>query len=275
MRLKEVLKKKVSKKEQALVRGSFDVIGQIALIEIPDALKKKQKIIANAVLSQNPAIKSVFKKVGAHKGRFRIQKVVWLAGAKKTESLHKESGVILKLDVAKCYFSPRLVSERLRIANLVKPGERILVLFSGVGPYTFVLAKHSPASNIVSIEKNPIAHKYAIENRRINKISVDKVQVFCGDVKKQVPLLKEKFDRIIMPLPKGGDLFLELVLSKIKKKGMIHLYQFAQEGEEGACVQKILEKCSKSKCVCRVVRSVKAGQSAPRTYRFCFDIEIE
>lgn len=274
MRLKEVLGKKLSAKEQLFLRVSFDTVGNIALIEIPDELKRKQKLIATAVLSQNPAIHSVFKKVGAHAGKFRTQKIVWLAGKKTTETVHKESGVLMKLDVEKCYFSPRLVSERLRIAQAVKKGENVLVLFSGVAPYVLVLAKHSSAKKIVAVEKNPVAHKYAVENLVLNKIPADKLVLLRGDVEKKVPVLKEKFDRVVMPLPKESSLFLEMVLPKLKKNGIIHLYQFANETEFGVCAQKIVEKCVSLGYSCKVLRVVKAGQSAPRTYRVCIDLEI-
>jgi hypothetical protein len=43
-----------------------------------------------------------------------------MSGEKRTETTHKENGVNIKLDVEKCYFSPRLSQERLRIAKLVK-----------------------------------------------------------------------------------------------------------------------------------------------------------
>lgn len=275
MRLKDVLGKKLSAKEQLFLRASFDTVGNIALIEIPAELRKKQKLIANAVLAQNPAIKSVFKKVGAHKGKFRTQKLVWLAGKKTTETIHKESGALMQLDVVKCYFSPRLVGERLRIARLVKPGEKVLVLFSGVAPYALILAKHSPAKKIVAIEKNPVAHKYAVLNQGLNKVPAERLVLLRGDVKKKMPALKEKFDRIIMPLPKESELFLELVLSKLKKKGMIHLYQFANEAEFGVCAQKIVKKCLSLGYSCQVLRVVKSGQSAPRTYRVCIDLEVK
>lgn len=269
-----MLVKKFSKKELSFLRGGFDTVGSIALIEIPAELKKKQKIIANAVLSQNPAIKSVFKKVGGHKGKFRTQKLVWLAGEKISETVHKESGVLIKLDVAECYFSPRLVSERLRISNLVNPNEKVLVLFSGVGPYSLVLARHSPAKKIVSVEKNPVAHRYAVENLQLNKISEDKLILLKGDVKKIVPSLRQKFDRIVMPLPKESDLFLDVVLSKTKKNSVIHLYQFSNESEFNCCAEKIVRKCASFGYFCEIVRIVKAGQSAPRTYRICIDLKI-
>ena len=46
MKLREALKGKLTKKEVAHLRAAFDIIGSIAIIEIPDELIKKEKIIA-------------------------------------------------------------------------------------------------------------------------------------------------------------------------------------------------------------------------------------
>jgi tRNA (guanine37-N1)-methyltransferase len=43
MDLKESLKGKLTKKELESLKTSFDVIGDVAIIEIPDELKKKEK----------------------------------------------------------------------------------------------------------------------------------------------------------------------------------------------------------------------------------------
>src|SRR3989338_8338391 len=220
--LKQLLAHKLTKKELSIFRGSFDVIGTIALVEIPKQLEKKEKLIATAVQSLNPHIKTVAKKIGAHTGKYRRQKISFILGEKTKITEHKESNVRLHLNVETCYFSPRLASERLRIASLVKPREKVLVLFSGIGPYPLVIAKHSPAQNITGIELNPAAHTFAQENILLNKSS-QKVQLLHGDVRTILPHLKGTFDRIIMPLPKTGELFLDVVFPKIKKGGMIHL----------------------------------------------------
>lgn len=271
--LKELLAKKLAKKELALLRASFDIIGSIAIIEVPRELIKKQKIIAAAVLSLNPYIKTVAKKSGGHTGRYRRQKLFILAGEKTKVTEHKESGLRMKLNAETCYFSPRLVTERMRIASLVKPGEKVLVMFSGIAPYPLVLAKHSPAKKIVGIEMNPEAHKYAVENIALNKLQ-HKIMLYKGDVKKILPELSEKFDRIIMPLPKTGEEFLDTALAKIKKKGTIHLYQFAEENKFAEAEQKVLKECKQLNRKCTILQIVKAGQHAPRVFRVCLDVEV-
>ncbi|MBI2564849.1 tRNA (guanine-N1)-methyltransferase [Candidatus Woesearchaeota archaeon] len=271
--LKEALKKKLSKKELNELKTSFDIIGDIAVIEISETLEKKEKLIANTLLNLVKNIKTVFKKSGGHYGRYRRQKLVFLSGEKKTETVHRESNVQIKLDVLKCYFSPRLSHERLRIANQIKKNENVLVMFSGVAPYPLVLAKNSPVNKVFGIEVNPVAHKYAVENVIKNK-QENKISLINGDVKKVIPLIKEKFDRIIMPLPKTSEEFLPIAFFVSKPKTLIHYYSFYPEEEIDSAKKNILTICKKSKVSCKILNIVRAGQSAPRIYRYCFDILI-
>ncbi|MCX8147126.1 MAG: 50S ribosomal protein L11 methyltransferase, partial [Candidatus Woesearchaeota archaeon] len=227
MKLKELLKEKLTEKEISLLRASYDTVGSIAIMEIPKELEKKEKIIANAIMQLNKNIKTVAKKSGVHEGKLRTRKVKIIAGEKTKETEYKENGVRLKFDIEKVYFSPRLSTERKRIAGLVKRGESVLVMFSGCGPYICVIAKNSKAKEVYGVEINPIGHKYAEENVRINKIS--NAKLFLGDVREIVPRLSKKFDRIVMPLPRGAENFLDVALNAIKKNGTIHFYDFEEE----------------------------------------------
>tara|TARA_Y100000310_G_scaffold294764_2_gene325515 strand:+ start:4873 stop:5691 length:819 start_codon:yes stop_codon:yes gene_type:complete len=268
--LKNYLKKKFTKKELALVRNAFDIVGDIAILEIPRELNKKQKIIAKAVLDLHNNVKAVYKEVGGRKGKLRLQKLQWLAGEKRTETICRENGVSLKLDVAKVYFSPRIASERKRIYQQVKKGEKVLVMFSGAAPYVIEIAKYANAT-VYGIEVNKAAHKYAVENLKLNKIDA---KLFCGDVRKVLPKLK-KFDRIAMPLPKGAGSYLELAFKHVKRNGIIHFYDFLPEEEiPSAAIKKITASAKKAKKKIKVKKTVKCGQLAPRAYRVCVDFKV-
>lgn len=258
--------------EQTLVKRSFDSVGDIAILEIPLVLTKKQKEIGKQFLREHPFFKAVFKKGGGHGGKFRVQKLVHLAGEKRTITEHKESGLRMRVDVAKAYFSPRISTERLRIAQLVKPGEHVLVLFGGVGPYALVIAKHSKAAHIVSVELNPAGHKYAKENIALNKLT--RVEAVKADAKRWLAAAVEKFDRIIMPLPMSAHLFLPDALRVAKKNAIIHYYAFAPEDNLSAPAEHVKAACKAKKRVCVVERVVKAGQSKPREFRVCLDVRV-
>jgi len=267
--LKQALKSKLTKKELSLVPSSFDTIGNIALFtSFPKELKNKEKLISEQLLKQNKNIETVAKKINQFSGKYRLQKIKILAGKKTKETIHKENGIKLKLDIEKTYFSPRTGSERLRIAKLVKNNESILVMFSGVAPFPLVIEKNSNPKEIYAIETNPSANTYAKENLLLNKSK--KIKLIKGDVSKELPNLKSKFDRIIMPLPKSADSYLEIALKKLKQKGTIHFYDFSQKKDfPKTSLDKIKKYCKKFK----VIKKVLCGQYSPYTYRVCIDFQ--
>lgn len=182
---KDELKKYFSLDEIKRLKTAYDVVGSIAILEIDDEFKDRQEKIANIILNQNKNIKTVLKKSDIHKGVFRTQAMTYLAGINTKVTTYLENGVKIKLNVEDVYFSPRLATERKRIANLVKPNEEIIELFSGCAPYSLVIAKKTFAKNIYGIELNPKGHIYGCESIAINK--VQNVKLFCGDVRKLLP----------------------------------------------------------------------------------------
>ena len=227
--LEDSLRSKLTPEEFGLIVKSFDVIGDIAIIEIPKKLEKKEKLIAASLLSIHRNVKSVFKKLGPMEGVYRTRKLKFLTGEGKTVTEYKENNCRFRLDVAKVYFTPRLSFERKRIAEQVKPGERILALFAGVGPFPIVIAKMQPQVKIHAVELNPDAFKYMEENIRLNRMQ-EMITPILGDVKDIIP---KKFvnsaDRILMPLPKGAEKFLGEAFLAARKNCIIHFYHFASE----------------------------------------------
>lgn len=272
MKLKEYLRGKLNEKELEFVPGSYDIVGDIAIFnEIPKELIKKEKLIGNSLLKLHKNIRVVCKKVGKYSGKYRTPKLKVIAGENRKETDHVENEVRLRLDVEKVYFSARLGTERQRITDLVKPNENVLVMFSGIGPYTIQIAKK--ARRVVGIEINPVAHKYAVINLKLNK--VDNAIAIKGDVKKVVPKLKEKFDRIIMPHPTDAISYLKYAFLVSKGGTMIHMYSFAKEEEFNITKQNILAECRKLKKKCRIIKVVKAGEYSPRVHRICTDFTVQ
>src|SRR3989338_6589488 len=116
---------------------SFDVIGNIAVLKQERGNRKR----AGRILKQNKNIRTVVEKTERVKGRLRTLKTRHLAGEKTKEALHKENGCIFRLNIDKCYFSPRLASERARVAEKIKKvngikKKDVLVMFAGVAPFS-------------------------------------------------------------------------------------------------------------------------------------------
>ncbi|MEK6887181.1 MAG: methyltransferase domain-containing protein, partial [Nanoarchaeota archaeon] len=189
----------------------------------------------------------------------------------RKETMYAENGMRLLLDIEKVYFSPRLGNERARIANLVKPDENVLIMFSGCGPYTIQIAKK--VNKVTAIEVNPAAHKYALKNLILNKIK--NATVLKGDVNKITPKLKEKFDRIVMPLPKTAKDFLKQAILVSKKGTIVHFYTFAKEDEFDEVKKGLINECKKLKKNIKILNIVKAGEYAPRVQRICVDFLIQ
>lgn len=206
-----------------LLPSSFDIIGDIAIIELPEELMEYGKAIGEAILKVHRHIKAVFAKGSKISGEYRVRELMHLAGEKRTETLHRENGIRLKLDVAKVYYTPRLATERMRVFEEARPGEVILDMFAGVGPYSILLAKK--AKLVFAVDVNPWAIKYLEENRKLNKTA--NVIPILGDVRKVAGGIRA--DRVVMNLPKFADRFLREAMVSVKPGGVVHYYGFGPE----------------------------------------------
>lgn len=274
MKLKELVADIVPEDLIDLVPTGFDTVGDIMIFnDFPEEILPYEKDIAQRMIEHHNNIHVVAKKTGKYSGVYRVPEIQIIAGEDRKETLHRENGVRLKLDVEQAYFSTRTGNERLRITQLVEANERILVMFSGIAPLPCVLGKNTDAKEIIGVEINPIAHAYALENIRLNKLK--HVHVLNGDVREIVPTLDGDFDRILMPLPMNAEEFLDVALGKIKHGGMIHLYAFISEEGIAGFTEKVQKICSDCDRKCEVVDVVKCGQFSPSDFRMSFDLRIE
>lgn len=274
LEVENVLRGKLTPEEQALLPKSQETVGSILILEIPPELEPKEKIIAEAYLKSNKALTTIVKKDEIHSGVYRTRTVKVLAGKNTKETIHTENGVKLKIDLEKTYFSAKSGHERLRVAEQVKKGELVLVMFSGAAPYPLVIARNSPAKMVYAVELNPLAHQLAVQNITSNHLE-EKIVLYLGDARKVVPKLKKKFDRIAMPLPKTGEEFLDVTLKASHKGTIIHLYAFLAEEEIPKDKKRIKALCKNLGYNVKILRAVKCGQFSPRIFRVCFDMGVE
>jgi len=270
--LRQALQKTLSKQELACLSKSFDTIGQIAVIEISHSLEKKKKIIGEALLQVHPNLKTVCMKASVHKGVFRVMQVKIIAGKKQLTTIHKESGVKLKVHVGKVYFSPRLSTERDRIACLVKPGETIAGFFAGVGPFPLTIAKKKKCK-VYAIELNPVGVKMIKENIKLNLLKGEVIPIL-GDVR-QVAKKMEKCDRVLMPLPKGSEDFLDCAFEVAKPHAIVHFYQFAPDSDLFSdAVKKIRAVAAKAGRKVKIKEKKWVRSHAPRISQVVIDFEV-
>ena len=274
MSIKELLKDKLSEKELESVSTAFDIIGNkekaVAIIEIPNSLKKKKKLIAESVMAKHKNVRTVLEKKSPRKGVFRIRSYRIISGDKDTTVLHKESGCLFKLDPRKTYFSPREGTERLRISELVKEGEKVMVFFAGIGAFAIIIAKKVKDVHVTGIEINPSAVRYFRENEKINKVNVKIIKGDVIDVANKKDL-KWKFDRVIMPLPESAINFLKEARYCLKKGGVCNLYCFSKTEEIPKVIKEIKKKLKNKINIIGIQKVLPWG---PGIYKYRVDFRI-
>ena len=273
----EILKKDLTEEELKLVPRSFDVIGDICILQLPEELHGKGRIIGEAFLKSMKNIRIVLNKTEPLSGEYRVGGYEVLAGEGSTETIHREHGCVFKLDISKVFFTPRLSAERIRVASLVKPGEVVCDLFAGIGPFSIIIAKKNPSVRVYACDINPDAYSYLVENIRLNKVE-DRVKAYLGDAKKlSQKELKGIGDRVIMNLPMSSEMFLDAAKNAVKNDGgIVHLHIFLEKGitpeEKYANIEKAFQELG---CESRLLNSRKIREVAPFKYHWAFDIHIK
>jgi tRNA (guanine37-N1)-methyltransferase len=227
--LAEVLDKTLPPHLLASLPRALDVIGDIAIIELPAELKPYEKLVGAAVLEAHKNIRTVLAKAGAVSGAYRLREFDVIAGEPRTSTVHKEFGCQFHVDVAKAYFSPRLSQEHKRVASLVQEGESVVDLFAGVGPFAVLIAKNHEDVKVYAIDVNPEAVKLLERNILLNRVQY-RVLPVRGDARLIVEdKLSGVGDRVIMNLPENAAEFIDVACKALKPEGgVVHFYRFVR-----------------------------------------------
>ena len=266
----ELLENELTEEEIENLRTSFDTIGDIVILEIPDNLAEKKQIIGDAALEFTKR-KAIYMKKSAVKGTTRVRDLEFLSGVDDSVTIHKEHGARLKLDVREVYFSPRLATERKRVMESVVDGEKILDMFCGIGPFPIVIARNKNV-DITAVDINPQAIRYLNENIRLNKLK-GRIRTYCGDVRQVSDTLNSKFDRIIMNLPGLAYTFLDVGVDLIEDGGIINYYEFSDSYETG--IKRINDACKKAGKEAEIINCRKVKSTSPGEWHVAIDAKIK
>jgi tRNA (guanine37-N1)-methyltransferase len=221
----------LTKKERGMLARGYDLLGNIAIIEIDGKLRKKEKRIAAAIMRTSKGIETVLAKAGPVSGRYRTRSLRYVAGKRSHMADYNENGCRFIFDVRKSFFSNRLSFERNRISSMSKKSENVIVMFAGVGPFAIEVAKRNPKANVVAIELNGDAYASMCGNIMLNKAK--NVTAVLGDVKQVAQRYAGFADRVVMPLPKDSIEFLSDAVGCCKKKATIHMYMITDRHNPG------------------------------------------
>ncbi|MBW3583034.1 MAG: class I SAM-dependent methyltransferase family protein [Euryarchaeota archaeon] len=216
-----------------LLPSSFDIVGHVAIVKLPEALVAHTRHIADAVLQAQRNITTVALDKGV-KGELRVRDLEVVAGEPTLTTFHREHGVELEVALDRVYFSPRLATERRRLAERMAPGARVLDLFAGVGAFVVLVARDQAPAKVCAIDLNPDAVHLLGRNMERNRITAE-VEVRTGDARLVAPRTGD-WDHVVMNLPHGAAAFLDVAAECVAPDGEVHLYAMVERATEADTV---------------------------------------
>ncbi len=263
----------IPEKLKDMLPTSYDIIGNIIVIKLREELRDYKKEIGDSLLSSNKNIKTVCLTTPV-KGELRTRGIEIIAGEHCTKTIHKEYGLNFEVDVSKTYFSPRLATERKRIADLVNKDEIVVDMFAGVAPFSIMIAKFANPKIVIAIDKNKDACHFAKKNIRINNV-LDKVEFINSDAKDIYKILNKKrlkADRIIMNLPFSAYSFFKYALQVISNLSKIHYYEILKEEKIDRRLNDLRKIAGRNEIILTDFNTRKIKTYAPREFYIGIDI---
>ncbi len=250
--------------------SSFDVLGSIALVKMDDAVLPYAEHVGRAIMGVQKAVRTVCVDEGV-KEEYRTRHVRVVAGEDTTETVHREYGLVFRMDVRSVFFSPRLATERDIVAKQVQPGETVVDMFAGIGPFSIMIAKTRRPKAVFAIDANPDAVRYMRENIALNK--ADSVTPVLGDAREEVAKLGPA-DRIIMNLPHSARDFLPEAISALRPGGVIHFYEIMEDSELEARAGMTADEAIRQGRVVKEVARRTVKSYSPTMSFYAFDLSF-
>lgn len=268
MKFKELLSKKLNIPYPELLPKGFQEMGDIIVLRLKPVHEPYEEKIARAVHELTGKRVAIWKEV---KGELRRPEIKVYFG--NGISTRKEYGCIFQLDITKVMYSKGNVGEKGRLLKLVKPGEKILDMFAGIGYFSIILAKHKDVV-IHAIEKNIDAYFFLVNNIYLNRLN--NIIPLLGDNREVIPILKQKgelYDRILMGYLPSSTEFLEYALI-VAKNTIIHLHEVLRKEDIEKFKTKIVDKIEKKGFSAQVLNIRNVKSYAPHKYHMVFDIKV-
>ncbi|MHA1577660.1 MAG: class I SAM-dependent methyltransferase [Candidatus Thorarchaeota archaeon] len=272
----EALVGKLSVEEIESLPRAYDLVGDIAVLEIPEELNKHGRLIGETFQSIHTNFSTVLGKKGAIKGTTRTRQYEFLAGEDKTETIHIEYGCRLAVDLAKAYFSPRLLEEHNQVAQKVNDGELIVDLFTGVGPFAIHAAKNKDV-RIIAVDINPEAIKLLQKSITLNKL-VGQIEPTVSDAHEYSKISDNQIaDRVIMNHPSGAFNYVRDACKILRIGGIMHYYDFVGgDNPEQFLENKITGLVTASgRRIGDIERIRRVRDSAPYEFQMVADVIIQ
>ncbi len=248
---------------------SYERLGDVVLLDEDDGGRARE--LADAILESDLPVETVLNKASKIKGETRVRDWELLAG-EGTETVHREYGCVFTLDLAEVYFSPRLATERHRVAEQVTADERAFDMFAGVGPFVIPFAKRG--AECVGVDVNERAIEYLRENARRNGVE-DRITAICDDVRAVASEYEGWADRIVMNLPHSADAFLDSAVTIAGEDCVLHYYDIQHEDDPFGPGERAIREAATADYEVSVETRRTVRSYAPHELNVCLDVRLE
>jgi tRNA (guanine37-N1)-methyltransferase len=247
---------------------AYERLGDIVILDEDDPDRARE--VADAVMASDLRAKTVVNRASPIEGELRVREWDVLAGD-DTETVHREYGCSFALDIARVYFSPRLATERHRVTEQVREGERVFDMFAGVGPFAVPAAKRG--AEVVGVDLNPVAVEYLRQNAERNGVA-DRVTAIEGDVREAAEEYRDWADRVVMNLPHSAGEFLDTAVSLAADECVLHYYDIQHDADPFGPGEASIREATGDEYEVTVLDRRVVRSYAPHEENVCLDVRL-
>lgn len=271
--LRRILAGVLNDMEVANVVSAFDQMGDIIIIRIPPEIYDHRNVIGDVLLENIKVARAVFCQISDVSGEYRTRRLERIAGEGGPVTKYRENGCWFDIDAERVFFTPRLSTERARVAGLVQPHETVLNMFGGAGLYSIQAARRTPCV-VYNMDINPEATRLCAQNILHNKMTGSVIPV-TYDAMQAYDVISDRCDRVIMPLPERSREFAKTAVRITQDGGIIHYYSHIHVDRKQEAAWLAARMAVKEiPCDIEVLYSGVVRAVGPRYYQTVADVRI-
>lgn len=253
-----------------LLPRKWELLGDILILKLEDGLREIESEVARAYADVLGA-KTVLEDVGGIAEEFRKPQVRLILG-EQTETVHKENGVLYKLDAKEVMFSSGNIDERIRMATICERDEIVVDMFAGIGYFSIPMAVHSKPAEIYSVEINPVAFGYLCENVILNDVG----EIVCPILGNCLDVAPERLaTRVVMGYLSSGEKYMPKAMKVVGEEGIIHYHEACPNELLPDRAARMVEKVAKEeRRKVEILNQITIKSYAPGVSHLVLDIHV-
>ncbi len=149
----------------------FNTAGHVAHLNLRDRFLPYKHVVAEVLLDKNPNLRTVINKtdlVGTESA-FRTFPYEVLAGPDDMDVEVRENACTYRFDYSKVYWNSKLEREHTRLLHLFRPGEVVVDLMAGIGPFAVPAGKRGVF--VWANDMNPNSYEALCDAIQRNKVA--------------------------------------------------------------------------------------------------------